>query len=398
MIKLIGEIKQRASLYFDEIKNIRRHIHQNPELSFEEYNTSEFIQDKLTEWGIDFTSDWVKTGIVAEIKGKLPNSKTIALRADIDALPINEENDLPFKSMNEGVMHACGHDIHTASLLGVIRILSGMKDEFEGTIKFIFQPGEEQLPGGAKLMIEEGVLLDVSQIFGQHIFPDLEVGKVGFKKGMYMASTDEVYIKVKGKGGHAALPHQLVDPVVISANIIVGLQQIVSRKSSPYIPTVLSFGDIHGYGATNVIPDEVNIKGTLRTFNEEWRKEAHEQIVAISKGVAKSLGGDCEVEIKHGYPFLINDHKLTELGTQAAIEYLGQENVIELDQRMTAEDFAYYSQEIPGCFYRLGTANTSMNIGGNLHSSTLTSDERSIEVGMGLMSFIAIKALTGLML
>lgn len=390
---LIEDIKKRASLYFDEIKTIRRDIHQNPELSFKEYKTSEYIQKKLTQWRIDFTANWVKTGIVAEIKGKFPDSQTIALRADLDALPIQEENELLYKSVNEGVMHACGHDIHTASLLGVIRILSELKDEFEGTIKFIFQPGEEQLPGGAKLMIEEGALIDVSKIFGQHIYPDLEVGKVGFKKGVYMASTDEIYLKIKGKGGHAALPHQLVDPVVISANVIVSLQQIVSRKASPYIPTVLSFGDIHGYGATNVIPDEVNIKGTLRTFNEKWRKEAHNEIVKISKGVSSSMGGDCEVEIKHGYPFLINDEELTQLGIDAAVEYLGADNVVELDQRMTAEDFAYYSQEMPGCFYRLGTANVDKNIGGNLHSSTLTSDEHSLEIGMGLMSYIAIQAL-----
>lgn len=393
MSGVIEDIKKKASLYFDEIKVIRREIHQNPELSFEEYRTSEYIQGKLSEWGINFTTNWVKTGIVAEIKGKFPDSKTIALRADIDALPIHEENDLPYRSVNEGVMHACGHDIHTASLLGVIRILFELRNEFEGTIKFIFQPGEEQLPGGAKLMIEEGALIDVSKIFGQHIYPDLEVGKVGFKKGVYMASTDEIYLKIKGKGGHAALPHQLIDPVVISANIIVSLQQIVSRKASPYIPTVLSFGDIHGSGATNVIPDEVNIKGTLRTFNEEWRKEVHEEIVKISKGVSMSMGGDCEVEIKHGYPFLINDEELTQLGIDAAVEYLGADKVVELDQRMTAEDFAYYSQKIPGCFYRLGTANFSENIGGNLHSSTLTSDERSLEIGMGLMSYIAIKTL-----
>lgn len=387
------EIKQKASFYFDEIRSVRRYLHKNPELSFKEYNTSKYIQGKLQEWGVSFTNNWVETGIVAEIKGNSNSNRIIALRADIDALPITEENDLEYSSQNTGVMHACGHDIHTASLLGVIRMLSELKDHINGTVKFIFQPGEEVLPGGAKLMIEEGVLVDVSEIIGQHIYPDIEVGKVGFKSGMYMASADEIYIKVKGKGGHAALPHKLVDPILIASHIIVALQQVASRKSSPYVPTVLSFGDIRGFGATNVIPDEVNLRGTFRTFDEDWRKKAHEEIKNISKGIAQSMGGDCDVDIKVGYPFLVNDEHLTNLAKSSAIEFLGQENVVDLNLRMTAEDFAYYSQKVPSCFYRLGTANTEQNIGGNLHSPTLTSDEKSLEIGMGLMSYLALSIL-----
>lgn len=393
---MIDRIKKLVEINRDKIVSVRRQIHENPELSFEEFETSKLICDFLEDNNIEFQSGIVETGVVALIKGKNPEKKTIALRADIDALPIVEKTSFDFKSKNEGVMHACGHDVHAASLLGAALILNELKDEFQGTVKFIFQPGEEKLPGGAKLMIKEGVLQNpnVHQIVGQHVFPELEAGKVGFKSGMYMASADELYVTVVGKGGHAALPHNLIDPILIASHIVVGLQQIISRNCSPYIPSVLSFGDIHGYGATNVIPDKVELKGTFRTFDEKWREEAHEKMIFMAQSIAESMGGRCIFEVRKGYPFLVNDEEITMNSKKAAIQYLGENNVVDLDLRMTAEDFAYYSQEIPSCFYRLGTSNFSKGITGNLHSSTFSVDEKSLEIGMGLMSYIAIQQLS----
>lgn len=392
---MIEKVKVLASQYSEEIINIRRELHSNPELSFKEFETSKLICSFLTKNGIEFQSDVVDTGVVALIKGKNPEKKTIALRADMDALPIKEETNLACKSKNDGVMHACGHDVHTASLLGVAKILNELKTEFEGTVKFLFQPGEEKIPGGAKLMIKEGVLESpkVENVIGQHVFPELEVGKVGFKKGMYMASADELYVTVIGKGGHAALPHKLVDPILIASHIIVGLQQLISRNCSPYIPSVLSFGDIKGKGATNIIPDKVEIKGTFRTFDEKWRADAHEKMVFMAQSIAESMGGRCKFEVRRGYPFLVNDDEVTQASKEFAIEYLGEKNVVDLELRMTAEDFAYFSQQLPSCFYRLGTSNFSEGIKGNLHSSTFAVDESSLEIGMGLMSYIAMKQL-----
>jgi amidohydrolase len=391
---MINKIKELASEHIDEIIAIRRHIHKHPELSFEEYETSKFIQSKLTEWGIEFENGFVNTGIVAHIRGNNPDSKVIALRADIDALPIQEENEFEFASVNKGVMHACGHDVHSSSLLGVIKILDGLKTEFEGTVKCVFQPAEEILPGGASLMIKEGALENPKPetIFGQHVYPDLPAGKVGMKPGMYMASTDELHVKVIGKGGHAALPHTFVDPVLISAHILVALQQIVSRHARPDIPSVLSFGKVEAKGSTNVIPDEVHMAGTFRTFNEKWRAEAKTKMVKMAETIAESMGGKCKFEARKGYPFLVNDVEATAFAKQAAIDFIGEENVVDLNLRMTGEDFAYYTQMMPGCFYRLGTAHPGSKAAG-LHTSKFNVDESSIELGMGLMAWIAIKNL-----
>jgi amidohydrolase len=388
---LIKEIKNKASQYKGEVLEIRRHLHQNPELSFNEFNTSAYIQKKLTELNVEFTAGIVKTGVVALIKGKNSSKKTIALRADMDALPIQEENNIDYKSVNNGIMHACGHDVHTASLLGVAKILNELKNEFEGTVKLIFQPGEEKLPGGSSLMIKEGVLENPTphNIIGQHVFPDLPMGKVGFKGGMYMASCDEIYVTVKGKGGHAALPHKFIDPVYISASIITSLQQIVSRRAKPNIPTVLSFGKINSKGgATNIIPDEVYIEGTFRTMDEKWRAEAHSLMKQIAEDISKTMGGECIFDIHKGYPFLKNDETLTTKNINSAREYLGKENVIDLDLRMTGEDFAFYAQQIPACFYRLGTGESS-----GLHTSTFNVDENSLEIGVGLMTWLALNNL-----
>lgn len=394
MQEIISIIKEKATLYKNEVVAIRRHLHQHPELSFEEYNTSAFIAQKLTEYGVKFQKDIVKTGVVALVEGKNPSKKVIALRADIDALPIQEENEVDYKSSNDGVMHACGHDVHTSSLLGVVKILSELTDKFEGTVKCIFQPGEEKLPGGASLMIKEGVLENPTpaSIFGQHVYPQLKAGKVGFRKGMYMASTDELYLTVIGKGGHAALPHLNVDPIMITAHILTALQQVVSRNANPITPSVLSFGKIQANGATNVIPNKVHLEGTFRTMDESWRKSAHDKIKTIATQVAAGMGGKCEVEIRKGYPFLVNNEQLTAKAAEAAKAFLGEENVVELDLRMTAEDFAYYSQVMPACFYRLGTASENANISG-LHTPTFSIDENALETSIGLMSWLAINEL-----
>jgi len=391
MADIKASIQQLAATYAEEIVTVRRHLHTNPELSFQEYNTAQFIKEKIQSFGLEPIS-MANTGVVVLIAGKNPEKKTVALRGDIDALPILEQNDVPYKSQNEGVMHACGHDVHTASLLGSARILSELRDQFEGTIKLIFQPGEELIPGGASIMIKEGVLQNPAPaaIFGQHVFPHLPAGKVGVRSGMYMASADELYITVKGKGGHGAMPEINIDPVLISAHLIVALQQIVSRAASPKTPTVLSFGKVIANGATNIIPNEVKIEGTFRTMNEEWRAKAHEKMKKMAELLAESMGGTCEFEIRRGYPYLENNPELTQRMQNTAQSYLGAENVVDLDLWMAAEDFAYYTQQVDACFYRLGTRNEDLGITSSVHTPTFDVDEAALETGMGLMAWLAI--------
>lgn len=389
------KIKQLASEYFADVQEIRHYLHQYPELSMQEHQTAKFIMDKLDAFGISYQSGIAKTGIVAQIHGEQRGKQVIALRADMDALPIEEASDVPYKSVNPGVMHACGHDVHMASLLGTAKILQSTREHWGGTVKLIFQPSEESYPGGASLMIGEGVLENPApqSIFGQHVAPQIEAGKVGIRSGMYMASTDEVYLTVKGKGGHAATPHLTIDPVLIASHILVALQQIVSRNNTPWIPAVLSFGRIIGDGRMNVIPNEVRMDGTFRTFSEKWRSEAHEKIRQIAQGVAVSMGGNCEVEIKEGYPFLKNDEHLSSHFREYASDYLGKENIVDLDIAMTAEDFAFFSHHISACFYRLGTGNRNKGITSNVHTSTFNIDETALETGMGLMAWVAINEL-----
>ena len=389
---LSEKIKNLAAKYASEIIGIRRYLHANPELSEKEFNTADFICKTLDDYGISYTRNVGGNGIVAKIEGQQPQVSTLALRADMDALPINELNDCDYKSQNPGVMHACGHDVHMASLLGAAKILNEVRTDFEGTLRIIFQPSEEKFPGGALAMINDGVLKnpEPARIYGQHVLPTLEVGKVGFKPGRYMASTDEVYLTVKGRGGHAATPELNIDPVLIASHIIVALQQVVSRAASPGVPTVLSFGRVVADGRTNIIPSEVKIDGTFRTFDENWRAKAHEKISSIAKGIAESMGGSCDVFIDKGYPFLVNDELATSEAKALAQQYLGPENVVDLDQRMTAEDFAYYSHIIPACFYRLGVKNPSWSTIRNLHTPEFDADERSLETGMGLMAWLAV--------
>ncbi|MBB6237695.1 amidohydrolase [Pedobacter sp. AK013] len=392
MIK--NKIQELANNIFNDVVGYRQHIHANPELSFKEFETSLFIKDKLKKWGIEYT-DCANTGVVGLIKGNQPSDKVIALRADMDALPIHEANDKPYRSKNHGVMHACGHDVHTSSLLGTAHILNQMKDDFGGTIKLIFQPAEELLPGGASIMIKEGVLENPKphHIVGQHVMPLIDAGKVGFRLGIYMASTDELYVTVTGKGGHGAQPHQNIDPVLIASHIIIALQQIVSRNADPRIPSVLSFGKVTANGATNIIPNEVKIEGTFRTLDENWRDEAHKRMKKMAEGIAESMGGSCDFDIHRGYPFLINEEKLTANARTFAEEFLGKENVVDLDIWMAAEDFSFYSQVTDACFYRLGTGNAAKDTQYSVHTPKFDIDEDALKISTGLMAYIALKQL-----
>lgn len=391
-------LKDKITLLANEIHaNVvenRRHLHANPELSFHEYQTSAFVAQKLEELGITYQK-MANTGLVAIIKGEKPSDKVLALRADMDALPIMEANEVSYKSKNPGVMHACGHDAHTSSLLGTAKILTELKNEFGGTVKLIFQPAEEKLPGGASMMIKEGVLENPrpDAVIGQHVMPLIEAGQVGFRSGKYMASTDEIYVTVHGKGGHGAQPQQNIDPVLITSHIIIALQQIISRVADPKIPSVLSFGKVIANGATNVIPNEVYLEGTFRTMDEEWRAKAHEKMKKMAEGIAEAMGGTCDFNIVRGYPFLINEEKLTADVRAFAEDYLGKENVLDLDIWMAAEDFAYYSQVSDACFYRLGTGSKERGITSSVHTPTFDVDEESLKLSTGLMAYIALKQL-----
>ena len=389
-----ARILELASSKLPQVIKQRRHLHQHPELSFKEFETSKYIAKQLDEMGIPYQTGFVETGIVAHIKGKNPNKKSFALRGDMDALPIHEKTDLPFASVNSGIMHACGHDVHTSSVLGAAAILNEIKDQFEGTIKLIFQPGEEVLPGGASLMIKEGALQNPTPagIVGQHVYPQFEAGTVGFRKGMYMASCDEIHLYVNGKGGHAAEPDRITNPIIMASKIILKLNELNDLGKEAKIPTIISVGFVEGLGATNVVPDQVYIQGTFRTMNEEWRATIHKKIQSICDDVVSEMGGSVTNNLTKGYPYLENDVDLTTRAQQYAVELLGKENVIDLDLRMGGEDFSYYTQEIPGCFYRLGTSEPG-NPSSGLHTSTFTVDESALKTGMALLSWIALHEL-----
>jgi amidohydrolase len=393
MADLTEQIKQKAKHFFPYLVDVRRHLHTNPELSFKEVETSRYISTQLIKHRIEHETGIVNTGIVALIKGKNPNKKCVLLRGDMDALPITEKNEVSYKSINQGIMHACGHDVHSTCALGAALILNELKDSFEGTVKIIFQPGEEVLPGGASLMIKEGVLQNpkVDAAVALHVFTDLEAKQAGFKSGMYMASTDEIYIEVTGKGGHAAMPKEYNNPVLIAAEILLALNKEFPNDASNDIPTVLAFGKIVANGATNVIPEKVNIDGTFRTMNEVWRKQVHEKINNIATKIATDKNAD--VKIVSGYPFLVNDEGVTNAAKNVAINYLGNENVFELPLRMTAEDFAFISQQVSACFFRLGTGNKKQGITSGVHTATFNIDENAIETGAALLAGIAVELL-----
>ncbi len=382
--RIIGLAEENAAATLAD----RRHLHAHPELSFEEHETVAYVASRLKEMGIPYR-EVAGTGLVAEVTGDA--GATIALRADLDALPIQEANDITYRSTNPGVMHACGHDVHTASLLGAARILHKVKDSLSGTVRLLFQPGEEKLPGGATLMIRDGALQnpEPKAIFGQHVHPPLPAGTVGFRPGIYMASTDELFLTIRGRGGHGAMPHQGVDPIVITAQVITALQQLVSRESDPTLPVVLTFGKIESEGgATNVIPNAVRLEGTLRTLDEDWRKELHQRLKRTAEGIATALGGRAELRIDHGYPFLKNDEPLTHWAQHAARELLGEDKVVDLPIRMTGEDFAFYTHHLPACFYRLGVGSSAA-----VHTDTFNVDEDCLVTGSSLLAYLAMEQL-----
>ena len=384
------KIRQAAEKLDEKVRGYREHIHAHPELSYQEFETMKFVSDALTKIGIEHTTGVGDTGIVAVIRGEHHpiEMACYGLRADLDALPIHEENDVPYRSTNPGVMHACGHDVHTSVLLGAAEILFELRNQLPQPVKLIFQPGEEKNPGGATLMIRDGVLENpkVERMSALHVFPDLETGNVGFKEGIYMASCDEIYITIHGKGGHGATPHQCIDPIMIGANMLQTMQQIVSRKCDPKIPCVLSFGHFEAIGATNIIPSKAELKGTFRTMNEAWRAEALQLIQSTAEDVAKASGGRAEVIISKGYPYLENDPETTRRMKSIAANFLGEEYVHDLPIRLTAEDFSYYSQEVPVCFFRLGVRNEKEGIVHGVHHPQFDIDQKSLKIGVQMMA------------
>ena len=386
-------IVKRSEELFEKIRGYREHLHRHPELSYQEFETMKFVSGRLTELGIEHQAGVGGTGVVGIIRSSQhpDDMPAVGLRADMDALPIREENEVPYKSVVDGVMHACGHDVHTSVLLGAAEILNELKEQLPHPVKLIFQPGEEKNPGGASLMIRDGVLNKptVKSIYALHVFPDFPVGRTGFKGGLYMASCDEVYITVHGKGGHGATPHQCVDPIAIGAELILNLQTIMSRKCDPKIPCVLSFGHFEALGATNVIPSKAILKGTFRTMNEAWRAEALQLIEKQARAIVEGNGGELEIEISKGYPFLENDEQLTEELKQKAIDLLGENNVEDLPIRLTAEDFSFYAQEIPACFFRIGVRNEQKGILFGVHHPRFDIDAEALKTGMQMMALAA---------
>ncbi|MEI7490632.1 MAG: M20 family metallopeptidase [Bacteroidota bacterium] len=395
MSDIANVIRLKAEEYFSEILAIRRYIHQHPELSKQEKNTMEFIGSKLSEYGIQYKDNVGGYGIVGLIEGREPQAACLALRADMDALPINETNEVAYRSANPGVMHACGHDVHMACLLGAAKILNSLREHFRGTIKLLFQPSEETYPGGAIQMIQAGALENPKPDFviGQHVFPFFSSGQAGFRPGMFMASTDEFFITVKGKGGHGAMPQTAVDPILIASHIVVALQQIVSRNANPLTSTVVTVGKFTGEGRTNVIPETVRLEGTVRTFDEEWRARVHELLKQIASGTAEAMGGSCDVVVDRGYPFVFNNEDLTARLIKLSGDYLGETNVKPMEQKMGAEDFSYFAQQAPSCLYGLGIAYPAAGTGPNLHTAGFNVDESALKTGMGLMAWLAVNVM-----
>jgi amidohydrolase len=387
-------IQNLADELYPEILDIRRYIHQHPELSFHEHKTAEYICGVLGKENIAYRQGIAGTGILADIEGR-GSGRIIGLRADMDALPIQEENTEDYRSIYDGKMHACGHDVHTACLIGAARILNKLKDQFAGKVKLIFQPAEEKAPGGARLMLKEKLFgqEEPDLMIAQHVYPVMYTGKIGFREGKYMASSDEIYITVRGKGGHAAMPHQTTDSVLIASHILVALQQIVSRHAEASIPTVLSIGKVVANGAVNVIPPEVSMEGTFRTMDEIWRKEAHSRMINMAQSIADSMGASCDFEIVEGYPVLHNDPGITAKSIDFARTYLGKNNVDELDIRMTAEDFAFFAEEYPSVMYRLGVRKSEQAQPLELHTPHFDIDEEAIKTGTGTLAWLAISHL-----
>lgn len=386
---ILEKIRELAKKYAPEYIEVRHHLHANPELSYQEFETSAFVQKKLSELQIPFDIK-AKTGVIGLIEGKNPSKRIVALRADMDALPIQEENDVYYQSKKAGIMHACGHDVHTSVLLGAAKILNELKNDWEGTVKLIFQPGEEKNPGGASLLIKEGVLENPAPqaIFGLHVHPGLAVGSLSFRNGEVMASSDELYFTIRGKGGHAAAPQTTADTILIASQLVLALQQIISRNRSPFSPSVLSITSFQGGYTTNVIPSEVKLMGTFRAMDEAWRVKAHELIRKLSAELVHSMGAEVDVHIDIGYPVVYNNEMLNDEAYKWAETYLGEERVSETEVRMGSEDFGFYTQKIPGCFFRLGVMNIDKGIVAGVHTPKFNIDESAIEIGMGMMALL----------
>jgi len=389
MNMLANQIKELAHQLAPSFVEVRRHLHAHPELSYQEVQTSNYVQEQLKKIGIPFQV-MSSTGVVGIIEGNNPNSRILALRADMDALPIEEKNEVTYRSVNLGVMHACGHDVHTSVLLGAAQILFELRNQWSGTVKLIFQPGEEKNPGGASYMIRDGVLTDPAPqgIIALHVHPGLPCGQLSFRKGRVMASADEIYITIRGKGGHAAAPHLTADTLLIASHLVVSLQQIISRNNNPVTPSVLSICSIQGGNTTNVIPSEVKLMGTFRAMDEKWRYQAHELIKKQTSSLVEGMGAEVDIHIDVGYPAVDNHPAFTDEVWKRAADWLGKENVSETEIRMGAEDFGYYSQQIPGCFFRLGVRNEAKGIVHQVHTPLFNIDEQAIEIGMGTMALL----------
>lgn len=389
MNMLANQIKELAHQLAPSFVEVRRHLHAHPELSYQEVQTSAYVQAQLKKMGIPFQV-MSSTGVVGIIEGNNPNSRILALRADMDALPIEEKNEVTYRSVNLGVMHACGHDVHTSVLLGAAQILFELRNQWSGTVKLIFQPGEEKNPGGASYMIRDGVLTDPAPqgIIALHVHPGLPCGQLSFRKGRVMASADEIYITIRGKGGHAAAPHLTADTLLIASHLVVSLQQIISRNNNPVTPSVLSICSIQGGNTTNVIPSEVKLMGTFRAMDEKWRYQAHELIKKQTSSLVEGMGAEVDIHIDVGYPAVDNHPAFTDEVWKRAADWLGKENVSETEIRMGAEDFGYYSQQIPGCFFRLGVRNEAKGIVHQVHTPLFNIDEQAIEIGMGTMALL----------
>ncbi len=391
---MLKEIQALSHEIFPEVVRLRRVIHAHPELAFEEYETARLVVETLQPLGVEIQTGIARTGVVATLRGAAPGP-TVLLRADMDALPIHEENDFDFRSRYPGKMHACGHDAHTASLLGTAMILAQLRTRLRGQVRLVFQPSEEKLPGGAQAMIREGLLEATNDlpapevVFAQHVHPDLPAGTIGVRSGMYMASADELYITVRAEGGHAAAPHRLqADGVLVAAHIIMALQAIISRHAPPDVPSVLSIGRVLAEGATNVLPATVRLEGTFRAMDEDWRFRAHKLIQRVVQHTAQAHGAEADVEIVVGYPALYNHEDPTALVRQAACEYVGPDRVVELEPWFASEDFAYFLRERPGCFYRIGTGNPEKGITSGLHTPRFTIDEEALCIAPGFMAYL----------
>ena len=378
---------------FEKMCDYREHLHMHPELSYKEFKTAEFVKQTLKSIGLGDIQSIGETGVITTIYAKhhSKKDKCIAFRADLDALTIQELNDVKYKSQNEGVMHACGHDVHTSILLGLAEVLWSFKDQLPQPVKLIFQPGEEVNPGGANLIIDGGGLKnpEVSKIFALHVFPDFEFGNCGFREGLYMASSDELHITIKGKGGHGALKGQTINPMFMGAEFIIAAEQYINTNTPKDTPSVINFGRFEALGSTNVIPEKALIKGTFRTMNEKWRTVAKAKLKDIAQNISEKYGGHIDLNISQGYPFLKNDPELTRSVKNLASITIGKDKVHDLELRMTAEDFAFYSHIVPVCFFRLGVGNISKGITYNVHHARFDIEPKSMLTGLEVFSSIA---------